>query len=192
MCVTWKVQCKGVKHNNLICNTDINISITNKIVVFDSLTLHLSYVEVLDWFFGYLKTLFKCIIYINLFTEKEYSANNISIYCKYKKSLKVTGVVFHSEPSQKVSKLLSPHAARKFCNMWNIAATLEQLETPHPVSNKAPTTHLISKESPTPHLVSNKSTTTHLVSNKSTTPHLVYQRGHQQLIKYLTNHQHLI
>ena len=31
---TWKVQCKGVKHNNLICNTDI--------VVFDSLTLNLS------------------------------------------------------------------------------------------------------------------------------------------------------
>ena len=24
VCVTWKVQCKGVKHNKLICNTDIN------------------------------------------------------------------------------------------------------------------------------------------------------------------------
>jgi len=48
---------------------------------------------------------------MNLFTEKEYSANNISVYCKYQKSLKVTGVVFQSEPSQKVSKLLPPHAA---------------------------------------------------------------------------------
>jgi len=39
---------------------------------------------------------------MDLFTEKEYSANNISIYCKYQKFLNVTGVVFRSEPSEKV------------------------------------------------------------------------------------------
>jgi len=69
---------------------------------------------------------------MNLFTEKEYSANNISIYCKYQKSLNVTGVVFRSEPSQKVSKL--------FCSMWNTAAKPDQLGAPHLVSKHVTTT----------------------------------------------------
>jgi len=67
---------------------------------------------------------------MDLSTDKEYSANNISIHCKYQKSLNVTGVVFRRETSQKVSKL--------FCSMWNTAATPDQLGAPHLVSNKSP------------------------------------------------------